>query len=80
MIIIKRGKELIKIHDLPKLSKMAEIVFSDDWKMFLEDLNTFYLKPRYPDMLYSPLPKLDKKFTKDYLEKTDKLFIWLQKQ
>lgn len=80
MVMIKKGKELVKIHDLPKLSEMAKIIFSEDWKIFLEDLNTFYLKPRYPDILYLPLPKPNKKSTKDYLEKTDKLFIWLQKQ
>jgi len=80
MIIIKRGKELIKIHDLPRLAKTSEIILSEDQKIFLNNLNTFYLRPRYPDMLYSPLPKPNKKFTEDYLEKTNKLFLWLQKQ
>ncbi len=80
MVTIEREKELIKTHDLPRLSKIAEIILSEDQKLFLEDLNTFYLRPRYPDIIYEPLPKLNKEFTKNYLAKTDKLFIWLQKQ
>ncbi len=80
MIVIKKGKELIKIHDLPKLAKISEIILSEDQKTFLNNLNTFYLRPRYPDMLYLPLPKPNKKFTENYLEKTNKLFLWLQKQ
>ncbi len=80
MVIIKGKKELMKTHDLPRLSKIAEIVFSEEQKLFLSDLNTFYLRPRYPDIIYQSFPKPDKKFTEDYLEKTNKLFIWLQKQ
>lgn len=80
MVIIKKEKELIKIHDLQYLAEMTEIKFSEDNFVFIKRLNKYYLKPRYPDIIYKPLPKPNKEFTKDYLEKTDKLFIWLQKQ
>jgi len=80
MVMIKKGKELLKIHDLPRLSKLAESTLSEEDKQFLEDLNEFYLRPRYPDLLYKPLPKPERKFTKNYLDKTEKFFLWLQKQ
>ncbi len=80
MVMIKRGKELLKIHDLPKLAKLSAIKLSEKEKQFLEDLNVFYLRPRYPDLLYKPLPKPAKKFTEIYLEKTEELFLCLQKQ
>jgi len=80
MVMIKRGKELLKIHDLPKLVKLSELKLSEKEKQFLEELNVFYLRSRYPDLLYKPLPKADKNLTKNYLEKTKKLFLWLKKQ
>ncbi|MCK4781341.1 HEPN domain-containing protein [Candidatus Parcubacteria bacterium] len=46
----------------------------------LKKLNKYYLKSRYPDLIYEPLSNPDKNFTKIYLEKTKKLFLWLQKQ
>ena len=80
MVIISKGKELLKIHDLPRLSKLAELKLSEKDKTFLEDLNEFYLRPRYPDLLYKPFPKLKRKSTQNYLEKTKKFLLWLQKQ
>ncbi|MBU3924916.1 MAG: HEPN domain-containing protein [Patescibacteria group bacterium] len=80
MAIIKRKKELIKIHDLQRLVETTEINFSPGDFVFIKNLNKYYFPPRYPDIIYGPLPKPDKNFINDYLEKTDKLFIWLQKQ
>ena len=37
----------------PKLSKQQ--------RGFLKDLNEFYLRSRYPDLIYKPLPKTNKK-------------------
>jgi len=80
MLIIKKEKELLKIHDLAKLAKLSEIKLSDEQKQIIEDLNEFYLRPRYPDLVYKPLFKPDKKFTENYLEKTKRFFLWLKKQ
>ncbi|MCK4781332.1 HEPN domain-containing protein [Candidatus Parcubacteria bacterium] len=80
MLIIKKGKELLKIHDLPRLAKMSEISLSEQQKQFLEDLNEFYLRSRYPDIIYKSLPQPDKDFTITYLQKTKVFFLWLRKQ
>ncbi len=80
MLIVKQGKELLKIHDLLRLTKVSNISLSAEQKEFLEDLNEFYLRSRYPDILYKPLSHPNKNFTKIYLEKTKKLFLWLKKQ
>lgn len=77
-IIIKKGKELLKIHDLARLAKLSKIELSEKEKEFLEDLNEFYLRPRYPDLFYKALPKPGKKFTQAYLEKTNKFCLWLK--
>lgn len=80
MVILKRNKEILKIHDLPRLSQLAELKLNERHKLFLEDLNEFYLRSRYPDLFYNPLPKPDKNFTLEYLQKTEKFYLWLQQQ
>lgn len=79
-IIIAKEKELLKIHDLLKLVNLSEIDLSEEKKEFLKDLNEFYLRSRYPDLLYKPLPQPNKKFTQKYFNFTKKMFLWLKKQ
>lgn len=81
MIMLEKGKELIKTHDLPRLLKLSEIDnTSEKYVNLIYNLNNFYLRPRYPDMVYSSFPNLDRKSTKKYLESTNELFLWLKKQ
>lgn len=80
MVIISKNKELKKIHDLVHLSNLAELKLSQENELFLKDLNEFYLRSRYPDLKYKPLPKPSKNITQKYLNKTKKIFLWLQKQ
>ena len=80
MLIIKKGKELLKIHDLLRLIELSEIKLSENDFELVKKLNKFYLKSRYPDIIYKPLPKSNKEQTKKYLQKTEKLFLWLKKQ
>ena len=80
MLIIKRGKELVKIHGLLRLVELSGVSLSDENLEFVKKLNKYYLTSRYPDLAYKPLPKPDRKLTKNYLEKTKKLFLWLKKQ
>lgn len=79
--MLRKNKELLKIHDLPRLLKLSEINnTSEKYVNFIYNLNNFYLRPRYPDMIYSSFPNLDRKSTKKYLELTNELFLWLKKQ
>lgn len=80
MIMLGKGKELIKTHDLLRLTELAEIEFSENDFELVKKLDRFYLKSRYPDLIYKPLSNPDRNFTKEYLEKTNKLFLWLKKQ
>jgi HEPN domain-containing protein len=79
-VMIKKGKDLLKIHDLVRLYELAKITLAEQEIEFLEDLNEYYLRPRYPDMVYKPLPEPTKEFTQKYLKRTKKLFLWLKKQ
>lgn len=80
MVIIKREKELLKIHDLPRLAELAELPLTKKEQTFLEDMNAFYLRSRYPDLRQPPLPDPTKMTTTIYLEKTKKFLLWLEQQ
>lgn len=80
MIIIKKDKELLKIHDLPRLSSLAQINLAKPDKILLEELNKFYLRSRYPDLNYKQLSNPNQKITKNLLTKTEKLFLWLKQR
>ena len=80
MLMLKNGKELLKIHDLVRLAELSGVKFSERQEQFLKDLNEFYLRSRYPDLICRPLPKPGRNFTEDYLKRTKKLFLWLKKQ
>lgn len=79
-VLLEKGKDLLKIHDLPRLAQLAEIPLSTQDKTFLEDMNAFYLRSRYPDLLQPPLSDPMRKTATAYLEKTKQFLLWLQKQ
>ncbi|MFC1613493.1 HEPN domain-containing protein [Patescibacteria group bacterium] len=80
MVIIKKDNELLKIHDLMRLAELAEIEFSEQDFKFLQRLNKYYLRSRYPDLIYDSLANPDKKFTKDFVNRVKEIFLWLVKQ
>ena len=80
MVIIKQEKDLLKIHDLPRLAELANIDLAPEMNKFVNQLNKFYLHSRYPDLIYSPLPKVAKQFVEEFLDKTNQIFVWLKKQ
>ena len=79
-LIIKKGKELLYIHDLPKLTKLAEInMLSSQQKDFILLLNQYYLTPRYPDLpMTRSYPRITAPQTKHILRDTKELFLCLK--
>ncbi len=79
-VLIKQGKEILKIHDLPRLAELTGLTFSSTNDHLIKMLNKFYLRSRYPDIVYKPLPQTDREATYNLLQKTNILFLWLQQQ
>ena len=68
------------IHDLRKLAEIAKIKLSSDQKMILDKIFTFNIAGRYTDKKYEFYKKYNKKeYVQEYLEKTEKLYLWLKK-
>jgi HEPN domain-containing protein len=76
-IIAAKGKELLKIHDLAKLSELAELELDEDDIKFILSLNNYYLRSRYPDIYYQPAAQPDNRLVKKYYNQTIILHQWL---
>jgi HEPN domain-containing protein len=77
-IIIEKGGRPRKIHDLIELLRETEIKLPEDLMNFIEELNLFYLPPRYPD-IYEEVKKIYRsKNIQRIFKLTKTLFLWLR--
>jgi HEPN domain-containing protein len=67
-----------KIHDLVKLSNIADIDVESDQKEFLAKLNYYYLETRYPNELSEISKQIKKDTALTFLKNTKKLLKWLK--
>lgn len=80
MVLIKQGKDLVQIHDLSRLASLSQLKFNEEQLGLVDSLNKYYLRTRYPDIGYDPLPSLPKEEVEQFLVGTKELFSWIQKQ
>lgn len=77
-IIDSENKHIPKIHDLVELLRIAKIQLPGDLMDFIEELNLYYLPPRYPDF-YEEMKKIYRpKNMQRILKLTKILFLWLR--
>jgi len=78
-IIIQKGKEVLPIHNLVRLSQIAGI-YAEMESMHqdvLADVTPFAIKARYGDYRESLMEIIDKKGAQICLAKTKEVFTWL---
>jgi len=80
-MLIQQSKELLHIHDLPRLLKFVGFAdFTAAQTDFLFELNQYYLMPRYPDLpLKKSYPLITKNKSERVLNKTKDIFLCLVK-
>jgi len=61
-------------------AKMTSISFTKEQLDLLDDLTAFNISARYEDYKFEMYKKADDKYTKNYLEKTEELFLWLKQK
>lgn len=77
-IIIEQGKRPRKIHDLIELLKETGIKLPEELMNFIEELDLFYLPPRYPD-IYEQMKRIYRpKNIQRIFKLTQTLFLWLR--
>ncbi len=77
-IILKQEKRIRKIHDLIELLRETGIKLPEELQSFLEELNLYYLPPRYPDFAEQMKGIYRSKNIKKVLKLTKPLFQWLK--
>ena len=68
---------VLKIHDLNKLAKAAELESNESIKDSFDIISSFNIEARYPDYKKEFYQKCDKKFTTDNIKKINEIRLWL---
>ncbi len=68
------------IHDLKTLAKIAKVKISEEQNDQLGILTTFNIAGRYSDVKHDFYKKCTKNYTKQYLDVSKQLFLWLKKE
>ncbi len=68
------------IHDLAKLSNLAQLNLSPDQIQNLRTITTFNISTRYDDIKFEFYKKCTKEYTEKHFLISKKLFLWLKKQ
>ncbi len=80
MYIIASGKELVPVHDLPRLIKYSGLEMEKERVEFLYLLNKYYITPRYPDLpLTKSYTSASSKLAENYFNQSKEFFIWIKK-
>lgn len=80
-VIISRGGEPKRIHDLIKLSHDVNFKLPVRFQNYIAKLNVHYQPSRYPDIQYKfPTLKYNFKIAEYHFKNTEELFAWVEKK
>ncbi|MDI6602526.1 MAG: HEPN domain-containing protein [Patescibacteria group bacterium] len=80
-VIVAKGKEIKKIHDLIPLLRDSELDLPREFQEYIDKLNPHYQPIRYPDIPYKgPILKYNREIAQEYLKKTKEIFSWIEKK
>jgi HEPN domain-containing protein len=66
------------VHNLLRLITQTNEYFSDEQLQFINEMNTFQIKGRYPDYAESLEKTITKEICEEYLSETKKMILCLQ--
>jgi HEPN domain-containing protein len=78
LFIEKRKEHAPPIHNLFRLSKLADIQLNENQKGALMLVTSFNIEARYPNIQRSFRRKCTKEFTQTQMENIKELFAWLK--
>jgi HEPN domain-containing protein len=81
-ILVSNGKKVPITHNLTRLSEEAELSteMENHDRDFLANLTPFAIEARYGDYRKNLSEIIDRKKAFKYLQKTNEVFVWLQKK
>jgi HEPN domain-containing protein len=60
-----------KLHNLIRLSELGQLVFPDEFRTFIEELNNVSIPTRYPENFVQLSKRLNKAYTRKCLSQTE---------
>lgn len=69
-----------RIHNLVKLTEIANVSLPEEDKLFLDKLSYYYLETRYPEEVIKISKQITKKLAKEYFKKTEEIIRWLKQK
>lgn len=78
LIVKKSGKSAPPIHDLARLAKHARIGMDDKLSGELAEITTFNVEARYDTIKLAFYKKATKKYTTEWLWRTEQIHKWLK--
>ena len=74
LVVQKIESEAPYIHNLTKLSELAECNLSENEMNLLDEVNDFNIRARYPEYKLQFYKQCDKEYTKNYFDEIIKLY------
>ena len=74
LVVQKTKKQAPYIHDLVRLAEIAKIELSKEKISFLNKINDFNIRTRYPEYKLEFYKKCDKEYAKNYLDEIIKFY------
>ena len=79
LIVKRKDKSPLPIHDLVKLATEAGIELSLEQKEDFKEITSFNIEARYDDIKLSFYKKATKEYTKIWSKKCQEYYLWLEK-
>ena len=74
LVVKETGEQALYTHDLVRLARLAELGLSEEELVFLNDVNEFNIRARYPEQKLKLYRICTEKYTENKLEKITKLY------
>ena len=74
LVVQETKKQALYTHDLIRLREIAKLELSQDEMKFLNKVNEFNIRARYPEYKLQFYKQCDRKYTKNYFDEIVKLY------
>lgn len=79
-LIVKRGKEILLVHDLVRLASIAELSLTEEQKLILREITTFNIEARYDDYKEQFYKKATREYATVWRDNSKEMYKWIKEQ
>ncbi len=79
-LIVKKGKEVLLVHDLVRLASIAELSLTEEQKLILREITTFNIEARYDDYKEQFYKKATREYAAIWRGNSKEMYKWIKEQ